>query len=167
MAAALAPVGLLFIDRERREVHPPLKPGLLPASHPHGDGRFDNHPDEVVRRTHPDFRATFNRAWLRMATEFGLFDEQREFLLDCTDYSPLRKDFGDEDDEPVTVEKVWGRVRLLAEWDMTGLIVEALHEPPPWPDIPEFTMVSLDQRMLLHTSWMGDNTVACIVIRPE
>ena len=65
----------------------------------------------------------------------------------------------------------WIRVRLAAEWNLVdsclpvlrsgfaGLFTESF--------VPEFTMLSVDGRMLLNTTVWGDGTVSTIVIRPD
>jgi hypothetical protein len=87
MAVALAPSGLQFIGREPGKVGPPLQPGKTPASSRAADGRLDATPDEVVDSDDPDFVAKLNAGWLRMATEFGLLSDRREFLVnvDCSE----------------------------------------------------------------------------------
>ncbi|MFF9870505.1 hypothetical protein ACF1G0_34925 [Streptomyces sp. NPDC013953] len=64
----------------------------------------------------------------------------------------------------------WARVRLVEDWElvasevnqlrsgMAGMFTERL--------VPEFTAVSLDARMLLHTTVWGNGTVSTIAIRP-
>lgn len=161
IAALLAPAGLLFVERERGEIQLPLKPNKSAASSLPEDGRFDARPDEVVDVDDPDMAAKLNAGWLRMATEFGLFDEHREFLI-AVDYS---------DDPVYEPERAWVRVRLLEEWDIAGSGVEQLGS---WfagmftkRFVPEFWVLSLDQRMLMNTTVWGNGTVSTIVIRPE
>lgn len=160
VAAALAPAGLLFIERERGEVELPLKPNRSAASSRPEDGRFDARPDEVVDVDDPDLVTKVNAGWLRMATEFGLFDEQREFLISIN--------CSDDVDDP---EQAWVRVRLLADWDIAGSGVEQLrgHFAGMFTTrfVPEFWVLSRDQRMLMNTTIWGNGTVSTIVIRPE
>ncbi|WP_328390739.1 hypothetical protein [Nocardia sp. NBC_00416] len=157
IAAALAPAGLLFIEREEDDVRLPLKPDRSPASSGPEDGRFDARPDEVVDVDHPDLVAKINAGWLRMAVEFGLFDERREFLI-SVDYS----------EDPVSApEREWVRVRLLEEWDIAG--GEAEHRGVRFTSrfAPEFWVLSLDRRVLMSTTLWGNGTVSTIVICPE
>jgi len=159
IAAALAPAGLVFIERVQGEVRLPLKPNRSAASSRPEDGRFDARPDEVVDVDDPGLVTKLNAGWLRMATEFGLFDERREFLINV-DYS---KDAA----EP---ERAWVRVRLQGDWDIAGSEVEQLrgHFAAMFTTrfVPEFWVLSLDQRMLMNTTIWGNGTVSTIVIRP-
>lgn len=82
MAVLLAPAGLRFVQRIRDEVRlPPLPPGHSPASAGPEHGRFDSGPDEIADVDAPNMADKVNASWYRMATEYGLFDEDREFLL--------------------------------------------------------------------------------------
>ena len=95
-----------------------------------------------------------------MATEFGLFDGRREFLLGV--------DYGENAYEP---EQAWVRVRLSQEWDVAGSGVEQLRgrfaAMFTTRFVPEFWVLSLDRRVLMHTTVWGKGTVSTIVIRPE
>jgi hypothetical protein len=101
IAAALAPAGLEFIGRGLGEDLLPLKPNKSAAGSPSGDGRFDGEPDEFVDVDDPSTPARVNASRLRMATEYGLLDGRREFLLNVN-YSTVVH-------EP---ERAWVRVRL-------------------------------------------------------
>lgn len=163
MAAALAPAGLQFIKRERGKIRLPLKPGKSAASSLPEDGRFDARPDEVIDVDDPDFAVKLNAGWLRMATEFGLLDAQREFLLSV--------DYNEDLPRGEPAEPAWVRVRLLDDWDIAGcgagqlggtfatLMTERY--------VPEFWVLSLDQRVLMNTTVWGNGTVSTIAIRPE
>ncbi|GAA2398646.1 hypothetical protein GCM10010191_01750 [Actinomadura vinacea] len=159
IAAALAPAGLRFIERERAEVKLPLQPNRSAASSLAEHGRIDAEPDEVVDVDDSDMAAKLNASWLRLALQYGLFDEQREFLIGV-DFSAT--------DEP---DWAWVRVRLLDEWDIAGSGVATLRSNLAGVFttrfVPEFTSVSLDRRMLLHTTVWGNGTVSSIVIRPD
>ncbi|MGI5204647.1 hypothetical protein ACQEU6_24065 [Spirillospora sp. CA-108201] len=160
IAAALAPAGLVFIERERGEVHLPLKPQRSAASSRPEDGRFDSETEEVVDVDDPDLVAKVNAGWLRMAVEFGLFDERREFLI-SVNYS----------EEPGEPDQAWVRVFLSEKWDIAGSEVEQLRgyfaSMFTTRFVPEFTVLSLDQRVLMNTTIWGNGTVSTIVIRPE
>jgi hypothetical protein len=158
VAAGLAPAGLHFVERIRGQVRQPLPPHRGPASCLPEDGRFDSAPVAV---DDPGLAAKVNAYWWWMAVEYGLLDDQREFLLRvCYDVA----DSGYPD-------YVWVRVRLAGEWDLVdsrvpvlrsgfaGLFTESF--------VPEFTMLSLDGRVLLNTTVWGDSTVSTIVIRPD
>jgi hypothetical protein len=160
IAAALAPAGLEFIERELGEVLPPLKPNKSAASSLTEDGRFDSEPDEVADVDDSDMVAKINGGWLRMATEFGLFDERREFLLGVN-YSC----------DVLEPEWAWVRVRLAERWDLAGSEVELLRgyfaAMFTTRFVPEFSVLSLDQRVLMSTTIWGNGTVSTIVIRPK
>ena len=68
-------------------------------------------------------------------------------------------------------ERSWVRVRLLDEWDIAGSEVEQLggHFAATFGlrYVPEFRALSLDQRVLMHTTVWGNGTVSTIAIRPE
>ena len=96
-----------------------------------------------------------------MATEYGLFDEQREFLLSL----------GLEDPDADEFVTVWARVRLLDRWDLASSDAQLLRGPFTglFTDrfVPEFVMTSLDGRMVLETTIWGNGTVSTLVVRPD
>ncbi|NJP43434.1 hypothetical protein [Actinacidiphila epipremni] len=161
----LAPAGLCLVESIEGEVDlPQLPPYHSPASAGPEHGRFDSRKDEIADVQAPDMADKINASWYRMATEFGLFDGNREFLLGV---SGVRLG-GDPDDEPSTL---WFRVRLLADWDLVRSEVDLLRSgfATLFTDrfVPEFTMASLDGCMMLNTTVWGSGTVSTIVIRPE
>ncbi|MFI6539089.1 hypothetical protein ACIBHY_41995 [Nonomuraea sp. NPDC050547] len=164
MAALLAPAGLLLIERVRQEVRKPsLPPGRYPASAATEHGRFDSLPNEIPDVNDPGMPAKVNASWFRMATEHGLFNEDREFFLQVN-YS------AEGDPEDWNEHQAWVRVRLLENWDLAGSEVEQLRS---WMAglhaerfVPEFTMVSLDGLALIQTTVWGNGTVSTIAIRP-
>jgi hypothetical protein len=154
MAAVLAPAGSQFIERELGEVR---VLGDLASSLPE-DGRFDARPDEVIGVDDPDFAVKVNAGWLRMATEFGLLDGQREFLLGV--------DFNEDLPNWESAEPAWVRVRLVDEWDIAGSGVEQLRSTfaSLMTDryVPEFQVLSCDQRVHTLTTVWGNGTVSTI-----
>ncbi|MET7354381.1 hypothetical protein [Streptomyces mirabilis] len=160
----LGPAGLRLVERVQQEVQlPPLPKYVSPASARPEHGRFDSDPDEVADLDAPDFADTVNAGWHRLATEYGLLDDQREFLL-----AVGRARLGeDSDDEPY---EVWFRVQLLDEWDLVGSEVDLLRSgfATLFTDrfVPEFTVASLDGRMMMQTTVWGNGTLSSIVIRP-
>lgn len=97
-----------------------------------------------------------------MASEFGLFNEDREFLL-FVNYA----DDGDEWDD----HYAWIQVRLLDDWDLASSGVVQLRS---WIAgtmtsrfVPEYRMVSLDGMALIETTVWGNGTVSTIAIRPS
>ncbi|MEU1021415.1 hypothetical protein ABZ366_04740 [Streptomyces sp. NPDC005904] len=163
-AAALEPAGLLLVERIVGDVRlPPLPLGHSPASARPEHGRFDSRPDEVADVDEPRMAEKVNAGWYRMAVEYGLFGEEREFFLAV--------DFSAPEEEDLTGEhRGWARVRLLDEWDfvrsevpmlrsaLAGLLTDRF--------VPEFTAVSLDGRVLLNTTVWGSGKVSTIALRP-
>jgi hypothetical protein len=158
VADQLAAAGLQFVERIRDEVRQPLPPHRGPASCLPEHGRFDSAP--VALHDH-DLAAKVNAGWWRMASEYGLLDEQCEFLLG------IYYDFP----EHAYPEYAWVRVRLAAEWDLVDSRVPALRSGFAClfteRFVPEFTMLSIDGRMLLNTTIWGDGSISTIVIRPD
>jgi hypothetical protein len=158
VAAQLAPAGLHFVERIRGEIRQPLPPHRGPASCLTEHGRFDSAPVAV---DDPGLPAKVNADWWRMASEYGLLNDQREFLLGIYYDIP---EYADPD-------YAWVRVRLDAEWDLVdsrvpvlrsgfaGLLTERF--------IPEFTMLSIDGQVLLNTTVWGNGTINTIAIRPD
>lgn len=160
----LAPAGLRLVERIQQDVRlPPLPEHVSSASARPEHGRFDSHPDEVADVDASDFADKANAGWHRMATKYGLLDGKREFLL-AVGRARLG---GDPDDEPYVV---WFRVQLLDDWDLVGSEVDLLRSgfATLFTDrfVPEFTMASLDGRMMLNTTVWGNGTLSTIVIRP-
>ncbi|MEU5314065.1 hypothetical protein [Streptomyces sp. NPDC021562] len=164
IADLLAPAGLHIVQRLRGEVPlPPLPPGYGPASARPEHGRFDSRPEEIADVDDPDLADKVNTSWYRMAVEYGLFDEEREFLLgiDCTH---------PEQEEHEEDNWAWLRVRLLDGWDLVASEVAQLRSGFATlfttRFVPEFTVVSLDGRMMMNTTVWGNGTVSTIAIRP-
>jgi hypothetical protein len=162
VAADLALAGIEFLERITTEVRYPLPASAVgPASCRPEDGRHDSAPDEIVHVDAPDMPGRVNAGWWRMAHAFGLFDQRREFLL-SVDYSGP---------EAVEAESCWVRVRLADEWDLAGSGSSTLRSQFAGVFterfVPEFTMLSLDQKMMLNTTVWGDATISTIVIRPD
>jgi len=159
VASDLAQAGLLFVKRIQVDVVVPLPEGKGAASCGPEHGRFDE--DETVSVDDPEMPAKINASWWRMATEYGLLDDQREFLL--------RVDY--RDPQAIEPEGAWVRVRLDEDWDLAGSGATALRSwfAGLFTDrfVPEFTMVSIDGRTLLNTTVWGNGTVSSIVVCPD
>ncbi|WP_043512514.1 MULTISPECIES: hypothetical protein [unclassified Actinoplanes] len=162
VAADLVPAGLEFLERVSDEVSlplPPAPPYYSPASCGPEHGRFDS--DEMVDVEDPEMPAKVNAGWLHMATEYGVLDSRREFLLNVN-YS---------DPEEVEPEYAWVRVRLSDHWDLAGGHSTALRSGfgGLFTDrfVPEFSMLSTDHKAMLNTTVWGNGTVSTIVIRPD
>ncbi|MFI1712675.1 hypothetical protein [Streptomyces litmocidini] len=107
----------------------------------------------------PDLIGRANRGWYELATSFGLFDADREFLLalPARRYNPrvdLRQPY------------VWRRVRLLDDWDVMGAAcgIRRGRSMLGFDECalgsragrPEFAMLSLDSMVsVVGTTWQG------------
>ncbi|MET9108464.1 hypothetical protein [Streptomyces zhihengii] len=163
MAAELEPAGFRFVERALEDVRrPALPPGYGPASAGPEHGRFDSRADETADVDDPGMANKVNTSWYRMAVDYGLFSRDGEFFL-AVDSAP-----GDEDVDGG--HRGWVRVRLLDEWDLVRSEVEQLRSPMGGllseRFVPEFTVVSLDGRVLMNTTVWGNGTVSTIAIRP-
>lgn len=164
IAALIARAGLRFVQLRRDEVLLPLPEGSSPASARPEHGRFDSHPDEIADVDAPDMPDKVNASWYRMATQYGLFDQDREFLLgvDCNTHPT--------DGELEEDGWAWVQVRLLDDWDLVASEVTLLRSRFATlfttRFVPEFTVVSLDGHMMMNTTVWGNGTVSTIAIRP-
>lgn len=163
MAAELEPAGFRFVERVLGDVRlPALPPGCSPASVGPEHGRFDSLPDETADVDDPGMADKVNASWYRMAVDYGLFGEERDFLLAADFSAPYEKEDGEH--------RAWVRVRLLDTWDLVRSEVEQLRSPMgallTQRFVPEFTVVSLDGRVLMNTTVWGNGTVSTIAIRP-
>lgn len=96
-----------------------------------------------------------------MAVEYGLFGDDREFLVAVHHH----RDSGD------VTGTTFERVRLLDRWDlvagniaffgsgMAGLFTDRY--------VPEFSSFSLDGRAEIQTTVWGNGTVGVIAVRPD
>lgn len=163
VAADLASAGLLFLERVSGDVPRPW-PDRSPATLLDEHGRFDATRDEIIDLDDPDLPAKLDAGWWRMATEYGLLNEQREFLLSVNYQDYLTE----QDQEP---ELAWVRVRLAEDWDLGGGGASQLRsffaELFTERYVPEFIMVSLDGRMVLDTTVWGNGTISTLVVRPD
>ncbi|MEU8278800.1 hypothetical protein ACFYOK_34765 [Microbispora bryophytorum] len=166
IATLLAPAGLRFIRwMDHEEVRlPSLPPGYSPASARPEHGRFDSHPHEVVDVDAPDMPDKVNASWFRMATEYELFNEDREFLVWVDDV---------ENHGAAEIENrgAWALVQLLDEWNWVAGEVEQFRS---WIAstfttrfVPEFTVASLSGRTTMNTTVWGNGTVSTIAICPS
>ncbi|BCY14532.1 hypothetical protein [Actinoplanes sp. L3-i22] len=160
VAADLAPAGLIFLNRVREKVTPPLPnppPYYTPASCRWEHGRFDS--DRAFQPDDPDLVAKVNADWFRMATEFGVLDERRELLL-AVSFGEVRYN-----------EYTFARVRLADEWDLAGsgstLLGSGFGELFTERYLPEFTMLSTDHKAMLCVTVWGSGTISTLVIRPD
>lgn len=160
VATVLATAGIEFISRIPGEVQTPLQPNRTAASSRLEDGRFDGSVEEIVNVDDPDFVRKVNAAWMRMAVDYGLFNQYREFLIKV-DYSRSSSE----------ANYSWVCVRLQDDWDIAGSRVELFRSSLAsfMTDryVPEFSALSVDYRVLAELTVWGDGTVSTIVIRPD
>ncbi|MFD0850920.1 hypothetical protein ACFQ07_01660, partial [Actinomadura adrarensis] len=110
-------------------------------------------PPVEVQRFPADAVDVVNAAWFRLAGEFGLFGEEREFLLDLEAGGTLDCC----DDGP----RNWARVRLVEE----RVLVGALSGDGGRPD---FLALSLDGSVLLSVTTEGPSEIVVRVLdRPK
>ncbi|MEU6932494.1 hypothetical protein AB0A05_25445 [Streptomyces sp. NPDC046374] len=74
--------------------------------------------DEVIDLKRPDALRDVNAAWYRLATRFGLFGEQGEFLLFAN--------LGDGDDD---IDFRWLQVKIQDSWNMAGSTEGTINGP--------------------------------------
>jgi hypothetical protein len=154
-------VGLEFLGLLGEKPEMPTPPGRSAASSLREHGRFDS---LAISIDDPEFVSLINGEWWRMATSYGLLDERREFLLsvDLREPGAVNGEYG------------WARVRLpvlVGDGD-GGLDVAsgACRQLRGWlfdEDgqelwVPEFSALSSDSRMLIHTTlWGGSHGQCC------
>ncbi|GIH12259.1 hypothetical protein [Rugosimonospora africana] len=146
VAADLAPAGLHFVARDRAAIRIPVEAANLAPCCRDEDGRIDG---PSVDLDDSDRAGKINAQWFRLATGSGLFDEHREFLLEV--------DYSEAPDEP---ELAWVRVQLSDEWDIAGSGASALGSY----GVPEFSALSIDERVLMRTTRWGNGTVSSLVV---
>jgi hypothetical protein len=149
IAAELAPAGLHFVERDHAEVRFPVNAANFGLGSRKDDPRLGAVRSEVVDIDDPCRIYKLNAGWYLLATESGLFTEHREFLL--------KVDYADPGDVP---ELAWVRVQLLDRWDIAGSGVAALGSY----DAPEFTVLSVNGRVLMRTTMWGDGRIGTLVI---
>ncbi|MFG2045657.1 hypothetical protein [Dactylosporangium sp. NPDC048998] len=102
------------------------------------DGRIDR----VFDLDEPDLTGKANGAWWELVVEYGLLDEDRNFLVSV---GPV--------DQEIPARPHWARVRLEHDWNIVGGGTDngVLGGPPGRPG---FVMLSLDEGVLIGgTTW--------------
>ncbi|MCT9005386.1 hypothetical protein [Streptomyces rhizosphaerihabitans] len=108
LAQAMKDCGLRFLGFRRGTGIPPYIAGMVTSCSP-DEGRRDR----TAALDDPALVPKANAGWFELATEFGLFSVDRQFLI----YVGLpHPDAVDDTD----VEGVWGLVELLDDWDIMG-----------------------------------------------
>jgi hypothetical protein len=108
LAQAMKDCGLIFLGFRRGTGIPPYVAGMVTSCRP-DEGRRDR----TSALDDPARVSKANAEWFELATEFGLFSDDRQFLLSISVPYP---DAVDDTD----VEGVWGLVELLDDWDIMG-----------------------------------------------
>ncbi|MGI5502100.1 hypothetical protein [Lentzea sp. CA-135723] len=170
LARELDAVGLEFIEVVAQRPVLPTAPGHSPASSLREHGRFDT---GAVHIDDPAFVARINADWWRMATEHGLFDARRECLFGLHLWVASE---GEEYDANAYDESfAWVRVRLSDGAEGLDVAGDVCRHFRGWRFeeegrefwVPEFSMLSVDSRMMIHTTLWGNHTVSTIVVRPD
>ncbi|MFE7244493.1 hypothetical protein [Streptomyces sp. NPDC057580] len=116
--------------------------------------------DAYVEYDDPNLIERANRGWYELATSFGLFAADREFLL------ALPAHRYNAQAAYRHRRHVWRRVRLLDKWDVMGAACSirlgtsaygyAEHLLGGGPGRPEFVMLSLDSTLAMSgTTWQA------------
>ncbi|MEV5493028.1 hypothetical protein AB0L47_34495 [Streptomyces bobili] len=108
LAQAMKDCGLRFLGFRRGTGIPPYVAGMVTSRHS-DEGRRDR----TAALDDPARVPKANAGWFELATRFGLFSANRQFLLSISVPHP---DAVDDTD----VEGVWGLVELLDDWDIMG-----------------------------------------------
>ncbi|WP_329109857.1 hypothetical protein OG792_13550 [Micromonospora sp. NBC_01699] len=138
LSALLAGAGLKLLDVPGSGDELPVTAASLVTSCGPEHGRRD----EVVELGDPHLVEKANAGWFRLASEYGLFSQSREFLLGV--------DFAGQDAAPILR---WVRVQLQDDWDIMGAGAASgiLGAGSGWPG---FVMMSLDGEVIVGgTTW--------------
>ncbi|MGI5529911.1 hypothetical protein ACQEVX_21750 [Streptomyces syringium] len=115
-------------------------------------------PDEgrhgvVVTKDDPGFLDSANSAWLRLAEDEGLFDENGEFLLAVP---------GGPGDKASRTQ--WARVSLMDSWDIFRNHSDAGSEIFGPEGFPEFVMMSIDGTFVLRATVWGNGSIGLVAL---
>ncbi|MFK0258102.1 hypothetical protein [Streptomyces sp. NPDC090445] len=150
LAQAMKDCGLRFLGFRRGTGVPPYVAGMV-TSCSTDEGRRD-------RTTALDDPARVTKAnadWFELATAFGLFSVDRQFLLSISVPNP---DAVDDTD----VEGVWGLVELMDDWDIMGAGCAAGITGSPY-GCPAFVMSTLDGSAFVQgTVWQDSIGTAAL-----
>ncbi|MEO3777024.1 hypothetical protein ABGB16_09250 [Micromonospora sp. B11E3] len=141
----MAGFGFEFLSFERSTGIPSFAAWMVTSTHPN-EGRRDR----TVGIDDPERVSRANADWYELASDYGLFAEDRRFLVSLE--VPLPSPVGGADEEEVG-ELVWGLVELAEEWDVMGL--GAASGVLGWASgCPGFAMSSLDGSVFVQgTVW--------------
>ncbi|MFE3787084.1 hypothetical protein [Streptomyces goshikiensis] len=146
--------GLRFLGLRCSTGIPPYLAGMVTSRHP-DEGRRDR----TVGLDDPDRVAKANADWYELATEFGLFSEERRFLLSLP--VPVASEGADE-----PPEAVWGLVELLDAWDIMGKGGEV--GITGWAyGCPAFVMSAVDGSVFVQGTMWQDSMGTAILPAPH
>ncbi|MFJ4126306.1 hypothetical protein OG336_00680 [[Kitasatospora] papulosa] len=151
---AMSECGLQFLGLRRSTGIPPYLAGMVTSRHPE-EGRRDR----TVGLDDPDRVAKANADWYELGTQFGLFSENRRFLLSLP--VPVASEGADE-----PPEAVWGLVELLDAWDVIGRGGEV--EITGWAyGCPAFVMSAVDGSVFVQGTMWQDSMGTAILPAPH
>jgi hypothetical protein len=143
LVTELAASGVIVVSR-RPPVVCPTEAAVISACTPK-DGRID----ELVNLSDPDARNQVNDAFLRLASRYGLFGENGDFLLTVN----LKRD-------GIGIDIQWIRVRLADSWDMSGRYSRTICGPSR----DGFLAMSLDGEVMISATTYEGNLGSVIAL---
>lgn len=154
LAQAMKDCGLRFLGFRRGTGIPPYVAGMITSCCP-DEGRRDR----TVALDDPVRVPKANADWFELATEFGLFSVDRQFLLSISVPSPGAVDDTD-------VEGVWGFVELLDDWDIMGAGC-AVGVTGSRYGCPAFVMSALDGSVFVQGTVWQDSIGTVVLPNPH
>ncbi|MEU3903873.1 hypothetical protein AB0F20_08650 [Streptomyces goshikiensis] len=154
LARTMPECGLRFLGLRRSTGIPPYLAGMVTSRLP-DEGRLDR----TVGLDDPDRVVKANADWYELGTEFGLFSENRRFLLSL----PVSVALEGADEPP---EAVWGLVELLDTWDIMGKGGEI--QMTGWAyGCPAFVMSAVDGSVFVQGTMWQDSMGTAILPAPH
>lgn len=154
LAQAMKDCGLRFLGFRRGTGIPPYVAGMVTSCRP-DEGRRDR----AATLVDPARVPRANAGWFELATEFGLFSADRQFLLSISVPHP---DAVDDTD----VEAVWGLVELLDDWDIMGAGC-AVGVTGSQYGCPAFVMSALDGSVFVQGTVWQDSIGTAVLPNPD
>ncbi|GGY69758.1 hypothetical protein [Streptomyces omiyaensis] len=154
LAQGMKSCGLRFLGFRRGTGIPPYLAGTV-TSRRTDEGRRDR----TAPLDAPDRVARANAGWFELATETGLFSDDRRFLLAVNVPRPGAVDDTD-------VEAVWSLVELLEDWDIMGAGCEA-GITGSRHGFPAFVMSALDGSVFVQGTVWQDGIGTAVLPAPH
>ncbi|MCX5077955.1 hypothetical protein OG321_36510 [Streptomyces sp. NBC_00424] len=154
LAQVMKDCGLRFLGFRRETGIPPYVAGMV-TSCSTDEGRRDR----TAAFDDPARVPKANADWFELATEFGLFSADRQFLLSISVPHP---DAADDTD----VEGVWGLVELTDGWDIMGAGCAAGITGSPY-GCPAFVMSALDGSVFVQGTVWQDSIGTAVLPNPR